>query len=54
MSKKYLVILGPEISIHALLAESDQAAQLVEADTGISIHALLAESDMGLDGRFKL
>ena len=33
------------ISIHALLAESDQAAQLVEADTGISIHALLAESD---------
>ena len=33
------------ISIHALLAESDQAARLVEADTSISIHALLAESD---------
>ena len=35
----------PKISIHALLAESDQAVQLMEADTSISIHALLAESD---------
>ena len=35
-----------EISIHALLAESDLAEQkLVETNTGISIHALLAESD---------
>ncbi len=36
----------PEISIHALLAESDQAANgLADAPPQISIHALLAESD---------
>ena len=35
-----------EISIHALLAESDHLKKLVKADTGISIHALLAESDL--------
>ena len=33
------------ISIHALLAESDQAAGLRHHRNGISIHALLAESD---------
>ena len=34
------------ISIHALLAESDNAAQATNADVAsISIHALLAESD---------
>ena len=34
------------ISIHALLAESDQAANgLANAPPQISIHALLAESD---------
>ena len=34
------------ISIHALLAESDQLLVEVDnADNGISIHALLAESD---------
>ena len=35
------------ISIHALLAESDEQAQdLKIAAHGISIHALLAESDL--------
>ena len=34
-----------QISIHALLAESDQAKALKVAAHGISIHALLAESD---------
>ena len=41
----YGALDGASISIHALLAESDE---LVKADTGehlISIHALLAESD---------
>ena len=33
------------ISIHALLAESDQTAGLSANDYMISIHALLAESD---------
>ena len=36
---------GRDISIHALLAESDQAAGLRHHRNGISIHALLAESD---------
>ena len=37
---------GPEISIHALLAESDLDALDTEQQTrAISIHALLAESD---------
>ena len=37
---------GIKISIHALLAESDQAANgLADAPPKISIHALLAESD---------
>ena len=37
-----------EISIHALLAESDYAGALKRPDFGvISIHALLAESDAG-------
>ena len=35
-----------EISIHALLAESDYYMQWDITDTVISIHALLAESDM--------
>ena len=34
------------ISIHALLAESDQYAQGLNAGKVISIHALLAESDL--------
>ena len=33
------------ISIHALLAESDQVKQTYQAKISISIHALLAESD---------
>ena len=33
------------ISIHALLAESDQTKQIYRAEISISIHALLAESD---------
>ena len=33
------------ISIHALLAESDQAGRIPGRPAGISIHALLAESD---------
>ena len=37
-----------QISIHALLAESDHAADMsVRRETRISIHALLAESDPG-------
>ena len=35
-----------EISIHALLAESDEVEKLVELPSLISIHALLAESDL--------
>ena len=34
------------ISIHALLAESDQQAITAEQTARISIHALLAESDL--------
>ena len=41
-----VVIVYALISIHALLAESDQAANgLADAPPEISIHALLAESD---------
>ena len=36
---------GPEISIHALLAESDKTMSTIYPIHGISIHALLAESD---------
>ena len=36
---------GDIISIHALLAESDEASTPARAYTAISIHALLAESD---------
>ena len=44
-----------DISIHALLAESDLWVWTGGLSFDISIHALLAESDsMGLDGRFKL
>ena len=35
----------PQISIHALLAESDAVADLGKRNIRISIHALLAESD---------
>ena len=35
-----------DISIHALLAESDRGADLICAHWNISIHALLAESDV--------
>ena len=38
-------IHAQEISIHALLAESDQVKQTCQAKISISIHALLAESD---------
>ena len=38
-------MLEVDISIHALLAESDGAVVDVIAEVGISIHALLAESD---------
>ena len=38
---------GPEISIHALLAESDPTPVFITSDTiMISIPALLAESDV--------
>ena len=37
---------GLEISIHALLAESDQSLNLPSRPMDISIHALLAESDV--------
>ena len=40
-----LTLAGHRISIHALLAESDQSKALKVAAHGISIHALLAESD---------
>ena len=36
------------ISIHALLAESDMFVNLRVLDGSISIHALLAESDLAL------
>ena len=36
-----------QISIHALLAESDGALKHVHQTEEISIHALLAESDPG-------
>ena len=36
-----------DISIHALLAESDAAGRFCYLDNIISIHALLAESDTG-------
>ena len=35
----------PEISIHALLAESDEITHAKHRAMDISIHALLAESD---------
>ena len=37
------------ISIHALLAESDEGERVVFATGDISIHALLAESDASTD-----
>ena len=37
---------GPEISIHALLAESDGHTHYMGVYEQISIHALLAESDL--------
>ena len=40
-----------EISIHALLAESDKRKSQADATRAISIHALLAESDARLDSR---
>ena len=46
-----LIQPGQQISIHALLAESDDVNNPVFAVTSISIHALLAESDaLGLLG----
>ena len=42
---KFLPGLGCQISIHALLAESDHIHSTSHGRPGISIHALLAESD---------
>ena len=42
----FLWVLNENISIHALLAESDKAALHPGAHPVISIHALLAESDL--------
>ena len=53
-----IIVMRTIISIHALLAESDQVKQTCRAKTSISIHALLAESDRrkqpgsGLDVHF--
>ena len=41
-----------EISIHALLAESDRSLLLPVRGSRISIHALLAESDGGIKGYY--
>ena len=43
------MILGLEISIHALLAESDAPPYNLMIHYTISIHALLAESDSAFD-----
>ena len=40
-----LIVAGREISIHALLAESDLVGLAAHRLGDISIHALLAESD---------
>ena len=40
------ICLDSKISIHALLAESDEQAIKAEQTARISIHALLAESDL--------
>ena len=40
-------IAQQRISIHALLAESDDGLFYIVGRNGISIHALLAESDLG-------
>ena len=40
------ILAGVNISIHALLAESDPVAAFRQALSAISIHALLAESDL--------
>ena len=42
----YLPAKRHQISIHALLAESDVGADGFDFRLGISIHALLAESDV--------
>ena len=47
----YAKVLRVNISIHALLAESDNARPDIRQPCAISIHALLAESDF-MDGRF--
>ena len=41
-----------DISIHALLAESDIAGRITSKGTKISIHALLAESDLFFQNQF--
>ena len=43
--KLTLKVYRHKISIHALLAESDNLISLTRAEHNISIHALLAESD---------
>ena len=45
LSDLLIVTVALDISIHALLTESDQAKALKIAAHGISIHALLTESD---------
>ena len=42
----FFAIFGAQISIHALLAESDYLVNTYHRIFGISIHALLAESDI--------
>ena len=44
--KQKITVLAIAISIHALLAESDNSPALLSNNQNISIHALLAESDV--------
>ena len=44
------MVAGFEISIHALLTESDAALDIIQRAINISIHALLTESDRGAPG----
>ena len=46
-ARRALGFVDPDISIHALLAESDSLAGAFLCLKNISIHALLAESDKG-------
>ena len=48
----YNIIVGIDISIHALLAESDNGCGEYYIRAQISIHALLAESDLAITVAF--